>query len=241
MKLLTYNIHKGLSWNGKRFVLKQLQQSLSMVDPDIMFLQEVVGHHSKLAHKYSDWIHDQTEFLALDNWSYSYSAHAQYEGRHHGNSILSRFELNERHTHDLTLHNLEKRGLLFSSVQIENTQVHLYCTHLNLFQHHRQKQLEIICDFIFKNTPIETPVILAGDFNDWSKKATQILDQKLAMKEAHYRVHHKYAKTFPAKLPVTSLDRVYTRGLKIIKAEVLSGTPWNKLSDHLPLVIECEL
>lgn len=32
-----------------------------------------------------------------------------------------------------------------------------------------------------------------------------------------------------------TLDRIYTRGLRVTQAQVHHGAPWAQLSDHLPL------
>ena len=47
--------------------------------------------------------------------------------------------------------------------------------------------------------------------------------------------------TYPAKLPVLSLDRIYVRNLKVKRAWVHKGKPWSELSDHLPISAELSL
>ena len=44
--------------------------------------------------------------------------------------------------------------------------------------------------------------------------------------------------TFPSRVPVFSLDRIYTRGLRCISTSVPRGSAWARMSDHLPLVAE---
>ncbi len=53
------------------------------------------------------------------------------------------------------------------------------------------------------------------------------------------RVRHR--PTFPSRVPVFALDRVYTRGFECKAVEVPRGTAWARMSDHLPLVVELEL
>ena len=48
-------------------------------------------------------------------------------------------------------------------------------------------------------------------------------------------------RTFPSLIPVFSLDRVYTRGLRCTSAFVPRGSNWARMSDHLPYVAELEL
>ena len=47
--------------------------------------------------------------------------------------------------------------------------------------------------------------------------------------------------TFPSRLPVLHLDRIYTRGLKPLHAQVPRGRAWARMSDHLPLIAEFAL
>jgi endonuclease/exonuclease/phosphatase family metal-dependent hydrolase len=49
------------------------------------------------------------------------------------------------------------------------------------------------------------------------------------------------AATFPSRIPVLALDRVYTRGLQCQTIMVPRGGAWARMSDHLPLVVEFEL
>mgnify|MGYP000405537080 CR=1 FL=1 len=44
--------------------------------------------------------------------------------------------------------------------------------------------------------------------------------------------------TFPSRVPVFSMDRIYTRGLRCLSTSVPRGAAWARMSDHLPLVAE---
>ena len=47
--------------------------------------------------------------------------------------------------------------------------------------------------------------------------------------------------TFPSRLPVFSMDRIYLRGLRCLSTSVPRGVAWARMSDHLPLVAELAL
>jgi endonuclease/exonuclease/phosphatase family metal-dependent hydrolase len=47
--------------------------------------------------------------------------------------------------------------------------------------------------------------------------------------------------TFPSRIPVFAMDRIYTRGLRCVSTSVPRGAAWARMSDHLPLVAELEL
>ena len=47
--------------------------------------------------------------------------------------------------------------------------------------------------------------------------------------------------TFPSRVPIFSMDRIYARGLRCRSTSVPRGASWARMSDHLPLVAELEL
>ena len=56
LHILTYNIHKGFSqFNKKRISLHELRDRLQSVEPDLVFLQECVGFHARLAERHANW------------------------------------------------------------------------------------------------------------------------------------------------------------------------------------------
>jgi len=46
------------------------------------------------------------------------------------------------------------------------------------------------------------------------------------------------ARSFPAALPMLSLDRIYVRGFGVETANVLHGQYWRRLSDHAALTAQ---
>jgi endonuclease/exonuclease/phosphatase family metal-dependent hydrolase len=53
--------------------------------------------------------------------------------------------------------------------------------------------------------------------------------------------HGRHARTFPARLPLLRLDRIYVRGVAACRPLPLPRRPWAQLSDHAPLAAEIEL
>jgi endonuclease/exonuclease/phosphatase family metal-dependent hydrolase len=45
----------------------------------------------------------------------------------------------------------------------------------------------------------------------------------------------KPARSFPARLPLFRLDRIYVRGFSVLQSEVHVGGAWQRLSDHAAL------
>ena len=238
LKVASYNIHKGMSPLNQHFVLHGVRQALKSLDPDLVFLQEVQGAHQHLAKKISTWPSDaQHEYLAGDMLFSAYGSNAHYQLGHHGNALLSRYPILHRSNHDLTLHRFEQRGLLYCQLDLPswNQPLHAFCVHLNLRASDRRKQLQLMVKAIAEQVPLYAPLVLAGDFNDWRGEVSAILQGELGVNEAFQAVHGAHARSFPARMPFFSLDRIYTRGFTIQSADVLVGAPWRSLSDHAPL------
>lgn len=238
LKVVTYNIHKGFSYRNKRFVLKQIKESLKQHPCDIVFLQEVVGSSGLDKHN------SQFEFLADEIWShYSYGKNAVIQGRHHGNAILSKYPIIYTHNLNLSLNKHELRGMIHAIIEIPQTkeQVHILCTHLSLLESHRKKQVKKINAYIKKEIPADAPLIMGGDFNDWRNIITKEFSKTHNFKESFQKHTGKCVKTFPSWFPVLKLDRIYFRNLDLTATNIYKGKPWSLLSDHLALFSEFKL
>jgi endonuclease/exonuclease/phosphatase family metal-dependent hydrolase len=113
--------------------------------------------------------------------------------------------------------------------------VHAVCVHLGLRESHRQLQLAQICDLLDNEIPAGAPVIVAGDFNDWRRRADHVLERCAGLHEVFVRAHGSAARTFPARWPVLRLDRIYVRGFEVKHAHVHHGRAWARISDHAAL------
>ena len=245
MRILTLNIHKGFSWGNRRFVLHQVREAIRSCEADIVFLQEVVGENRKHAKKHPAWPGEaQHEFLADSVWSsFAYGKNAVYPHGHHGNAILSRFPILHSEQVDISTNRLEQRGFLFSSIGIPGSQFPLQCLciHLGLFAVSRRKQLRMLGDYIGRNVPPHAPIIVAGDFNDWNGKSVIDFIDSSAMTDAVETIEGRKARTFPVRMPLLPLDRIYTSGIRINSSTTYDRGVWKKLSDHAALLIEGEV
>lgn len=257
LRIATYNIHKGVSAFGRKARIHGIKDAIDLLDADLVFLQEVQGQHDFHAENHTRWPEvGQHEFLAGESHESAYGMNAVYEHGHHGNALLSRFPIASFMNYDVSDHAYEQRGILHAVVKIESVEVHCFVIHLGLFAVSRRRQVQALIKEIQKSLPADAPLIIAGDFNDWSKRLSQTLYQELGVIEAFdvdevqkssvftmrgMRSMLKmspttHARTFPAGLPWFCLDRVYLRGFQVEHAKVLSGAPWKQLSDHVPIV-----
>ena len=239
LHVCTYNIHKGFSQFKARMMIHELRQRLHGLDPDIVFLQEVQGLHAGHAERHFDWpTEGQHDFLAEGVWpDTAYGGNAIYDHGHHGNAILSRFPILSSHNEDISELKFERRGMLHTVVAVPGWQVplHCVCVHLGLTAAARRRQMTSLAEHLEKVSPGDTPLIIAGDFNDWHNRAGNLIAERLGMLEVFGGANGRPARSYPANLPVFRLDRIYVRGFAIERSEVHFGAPWSKISDHAAL------
>ncbi|MBT3980102.1 MAG: EEP domain-containing protein [Bacteriovoracaceae bacterium] len=243
IKVLSYNIHKGFDWKNQNYTLDRIKEIITDSGADLVFLQEVVGENQKFKDK--GLIDEQFEFLADTIWShYSYAQNAIYDHGHHGNLILSKYPIENWENTSLTTNRFEKRGLLMAEIkppQLEGRSIFAMCLHLNLLHSDRVKQYQIVMEKV-QEIVVEnnSPIILAGDFNDWNKKSPRYFELELEMTDAYKSINGSFAKTFPAQFPFLALDRVYIKNLKVIQAKTISMPMNISPSDHIPIYCELE-
>ncbi len=236
LKIATFNIHKGFTHFNARFALHQQREVLRRLHADIVFLQEVQGHHVLHSQRFQHWpAEGQLAFLADNIWpQFAYGKNAVYQEGHHGNALLSKFPIINTHNQDISAHVVESRGMLHAEMQVPNwqTPLHAICVHLGLFARWRRKQLDSVAHYIEHVVPAHAPLIVAGDFNDWSTRTGQTLAKRLHLQEVFHTHGGAHARSFPAIFPMFKLDRIYTRGFAVTHVQVHAGPSFLRVSDH---------
>ncbi len=238
LNIATYNIHKGFSQFNRRLVVHELRDRLHELNADIVFLQEVQGEHSRHAQRHRHYPDTpQHEFIAENIWQHSaYGKNSVYEGGHHGNAILSRFPILKSLNSDISAHRFESRGLLHCQIEMPAQQgVHCVCAHFGLFAQGRRAQTQALIDYVRNEIPTDAPLIIAGDFNDWRNHISHKLAHQLGIHDTFATHHGQPARSFPARLPLFRLDRIYVRGFNVLHSKVHTGEAWQRLSDHAAL------
>ncbi|MAL96527.1 MAG: hypothetical protein CME40_15750 [Haliea sp.] len=242
LRVLTYNIHKGYCTGNRRFVLDAIRERIQETGADIVFLQEVHGTAVKSAAKrrrfsYPDQPH--FEYLADQVWPhYAYARNAIYRKGDHGNAILSNYPFLDWENIDVSIFPRSSRSILHGVIQLPhlNTRLHTLCVHLGLLEQERREQLQTLAQRIEDHVPHHEPMILAGDFNDWRRRAEQHLQSSLEMRELFVTLQGRHARTFPVWAPLFPVDRIYFRGLTPLACERLGKGHWRDLSDHAALL-----
>ena len=242
IKVMTVNIHKGFTFFNRKFILHELRDAVRLVGADVVFLQEVAGTHTTHGVKFDNYPEaPHYEFLADSIWpEFAYGRNVVYNKGHHGNAVMSKFPIIQYENRDVSISGPERRGLLHCELQMpgERRNVHAVCVHLGLLASHRKQQMDLLCDMVRNDIPADAPVVVAGDFNDWRVQAHKQLEKGAGLHEIFVQAHGHAARTFPARLPLLQLDRIYVRNAVAHAPVVLPRKPWSHLSDHAPLAAE---
>lgn len=239
LRVATYNIHKGVQGLGpsRRLEIHNLGHAVEQFDADIVCLQEVRSHHRKLEKTFSRWPElDQAGYLSPEGYESVYRTNALTKHGEHGNALLSRWPVMEVKHSDVSDHRFEQRGLLHTQLQVEGQELHVIVVHLGLIHAGRERQVQRLGQYVAEAVPEAAPLIVAGDFNDWGAKLIKPMrDLDLQTFDA------LRLPTYPSRLPLLHLDRIYVRGLTPLSAHVPHGKAWARMSDHLPLIAELGL
>ncbi len=238
LRVATYNIHKGVRGLGpsRRLEIHNLAHAVEQFDADLVCLQEVRRHHRKLERHFTRWPSlDQAGYLSPEGYESIYRTNAVTRHGEHGNALLSRWPVLGSQHSDVSDYRFEQRGLLHVQLLVEQTQLHVVVVHLSLIHASRERQVQRLGKYLEHHVPASAALIVAGDFNDWGAK----LLRPMAALDLRTFEGIRLA-TFPSRLPLLHLDRIYVRGLRLVSAHVPHGQVWSRMSDHLPLIAELE-
>ena len=245
LRVATYNIHKGVRGVGprKRLEIHNLGLGIEALDAALVFLRGVRSFHHGEARRFArtsfGWPREaQADFLAPEGYEVAYRTNAVTRDGEHGNALLSRWPLGDIGHHDVSDHRFEQRGLLHVPVHWHGGVLHAVVAHLGLMHSSRVRQVERLAAFIDANVPRGELLVVAGDFNDWGEKLDAPMRDSGMQRAIVEGTATSRQNTFPSRVPVFSLDRIYTRGLRCVSTSVPRGSAWARMSDHLPLLAE---
>jgi endonuclease/exonuclease/phosphatase family metal-dependent hydrolase len=236
MRLLSYNIHKGIGGTDRRYDLERIIRVIEEENPDLICLQEVTRDAS-LSH------HDDQPRLLIDYFhpaAHSFQVNVHYRRGGYGNLVLSRWPFRCRHQLSLKLGRKKGRGAQLMEVETPEGMLHLGNWHLGLGEQERCWQVEHLLDHPLFRAGAHLPTLLTGDCNDWRNTLA-------AGPFARYQFQQVTAppsrfRSFPAFLSMMALDKAFTRGDVFIRHARVVRTPLARLaSDHLPLVVDFHL
>ncbi len=239
LRVATYNIHKGVQGMGpaRRLEIHNLALAIETLDADIVCLQEVRAMNRREATYFNGWPDlPQAEFLAPEGYQAVYRTNAITRDGEHGNALLSRWPIVQHRHEDMSDHRFEQRGLLHVEIDVAGVRVHAIVVHFGLIPASRVRQTDQLKRYIAREIPLDAPVLVAGDFNDWGTRVRRLLHV-----DSLHAFEGPRTLTYPSRFPVAQLDHIYARGMRPLGLAAPRGRVWSRMSDHLPLIAEFDL
>jgi len=235
IRILSWNIHKGIGGVDRRYRLERVIDLLRVVDPDVVLLQEVADHWPAANRDVQVERLQQEVPIA----HFAFSPEHRFRTGGYGNAVLSKFPIVDQMRIDLKIGWRKQRSALQVCIQLpeQSGHKHLFATslHLGLVESERRKQLTRLFEEETHHRP-SAPSILAGDFNDvFNTVEKQFTDHR------GYRRLGARKRTFPAVWPCFSLDAIFGVHLLPLDTQVPNIIGERAASDHLPLIIDCEI
>jgi endonuclease/exonuclease/phosphatase family metal-dependent hydrolase len=235
MRLLTWNIHKGIGGRDRRYSLARIIDCIEAENPDLVCLQEV----DRLVHRSRH--DDQPRLLAgYFRCCSVFQANVHVGGGTYGNLVLSRWPVTSRHRISLRRGGRKSRGAQLVLVESPEGLFHLVNTHLGLAERERHWQVRKILGHMLFRSADPHPTMIVGDLNDWR----DTLAAGVLAADGFRQVTTPAWKfrTFPAWLALGALDKAFVRGgIDVRQARVIRTSLAKTASDHLPLVIDFHL
>ena len=238
LRVVSYNIHKGIGGTDRLYRIERVQAVLNDLQPDLVLLQEV-DEGVPRSHR-DRQVHLLAKGLGMTHQAYQ--KNVRLKQGHYGNAILSRFPLKSIESIDLTVRPKKRRRALVARCRVDVDHhfrsLLVVNLHLGLAGLERKMQLKrLLSKHPLARASSRIPIILGGDYNDFYGN----LGRSMMFRQG-FASAGKAIRTFPAVLPVRSLDRIFYRGpLKLRHAFAKRTQLARQASDHLPLVADFEL
>ncbi|MBP0114314.1 MULTISPECIES: endonuclease/exonuclease/phosphatase family protein [Bradyrhizobium] len=221
MRFMTWNVHGTFNLNPT-FDLEGVCCIIRKWSPDVVALQEVDSRSRS-----------DDPFAKLASVVGDHRVHAKSivtRDGEYGQMLLSRFPFSSvPEIVDVSYREREPRRAIATGLLTPFGDVRVVATHLGLSVHERYAQARALASLV---KPGRTVVL--GDFNDWFwvKSVRRVLAQVCP--------NRTRLRTFPARLPLLRLDRIYAT------PDSRFGNVWTDrearaYSDHLPVLADIEM
>ena len=225
MRIASYNVHRAIGAD-RRTDPDRILGVLREIDADVFALQEVEAHDQ--GKDMLEWLGKKTGFHAIAGTTL-----LRHDG-HYGNGLLTRCPVKMKRLCDLSWRGREPRGAIAADLDCGGRDLRVVATHLGLRPAERRDQVQQLLH-LFRERPHDRSVLL-GDLNEWF-----LWGRPLRRLHRHFK-HTPAVATFPARLPVLALDRIWAHPRSMLqRLEVHKSALARRASDHLPLVATLEM
>jgi endonuclease/exonuclease/phosphatase family metal-dependent hydrolase len=239
LRVITYNIHRAIGVD-RRFRPERIVRILRHYNADIVMLQEV--DEGAPRSRELNLAQELAEAAGYPHFALGHNVSLR-KGRY-GNATLSRFPILRERNIDLSVaESWIRRGCQHTTLELDGTgsPLEVFNLHLGLSARERRKQVELLRrSQEFSSVDPGTPMLVAGDFNDWRSLLQPMFTNGLGFSNATERKRGPYRSipTYPAFSPQGGLDRIYHRGLRLVSVHSCRLQVARVASDHLPVVAE---
>ena len=238
MRILSYNIHKGIGGRDRRYQLPRILEVIEHARPDVLCLQEVArGARRSRRHNQPAILEAHLTELHRQPVFHLYQQTVRYKLGGYGNLLLSRWPILVQHAISLRHGQRKPRGAQLAVIDAPGGPVYLAHIHLGLSERERHWQMEHLLSHQLFRESLDLPTAIVGDTNDWRNTLAR---GRLAA-DGFVQVTSPLSRfrTFPAYMPVGSLDKAYCRGtVEVAGAHVVRSKLARVASDHLPLAVD---
>jgi endonuclease/exonuclease/phosphatase family metal-dependent hydrolase/uncharacterized membrane protein YdjX (TVP38/TMEM64 family) len=218
IRIMTWNVHGTFNLNPD-FDLEGVCSIIDKWSPDVVALQEIDSRRRK-----------DDVFVRLANAVGEHRVEARSivtEDGDYGQVLLSRWPFaGTPEVTDVSYPEREPRRAISAAIRFPIGEVTVVATHLGLSIHERHAQAQALASLV-----VAPRTVVIGDFNDWFwvKSVRRGLASRCPVRTR--------LRTFPSRLPMLRLDRIYaTRNATIVKA--WTDREARAYSDHLPVLAD---
>ena len=211
MRILTYNIHKGIGGRDRRYDVQRIIGVIEEENPDLICLQEV-DHNVRRSR-----FHDQAQLLAkhFNAVAHLRQTTVRLKTGGYGNVILSRWAFRSVHQISLRLGAKKPRGAQLVVVETPEGPFQLVHWHLGLAEKERHWQVNHLLSHPLFRQSADLPVLVTGDCNDW--RNTLAAGPFARHGFAQVTAPISRFRSFPAYFPMGSLDKAFCRGAIFVR------------------------
>jgi endonuclease/exonuclease/phosphatase family metal-dependent hydrolase len=218
IRIMTWNVHGTFNLNPA-FDLDGVCSIISYWSPDVVALQEIDSRgrtddpFGRLARAVGDHRIDARSIVTEDG--------------DYGQALLSRWPFVEAPAIiDVSYQEREPRRAISARINAGIGEVRVVATHLGLSMRERNTQARALADLARQRR-----TLVVGDFNDWLfvMSVRRVLARACPVRTR--------LRTFPARMPMLRLDRIYaSRDMSIRSA--WTDRKAGAYSDHLPVIAD---
>ncbi|MFC0385321.1 endonuclease/exonuclease/phosphatase family protein [Muricoccus vinaceus] len=229
LRVASYNVHKCVG-TDKRFDPARVAEVIAELDADILALQEVDRRFGRRTGLLDMEAVERRTGLRLVPISTTPDGQGW-----HGNALLLRVG-RVTGLRRLALPGGEPRGAIVVDLHLPAGPLRVVAAHFGLLRRHRSQQVAAILALLAETEGL--PTVMLGDLNEWRPGRRS----SLKALEPSFGAAHAGTATFPSRMPLLPLDRIFGRPFGLIRGAGAHETPLARLaSDHLPLKARLDL